>query len=115
MSDFISDYEMKKQTIRARGGASSQVRKQTQDFEDLPYDDIEKPRQIGVSEVLNVGTKVVIGTGVGLLAGVATIAIVASAGELILAGAVTKVAGVVGGALGLSMGLGSLKKKNSCS
>lgn len=112
MSEFSTDYESRKKEIRERKykltKASSYM---NQDL--VPMDELETPRQIGVTDVLSVGSKVVIGTGVGLLAGVATIAIVASAGELILAGAVTKVAGVVGGAMGLSLGIGSLKKKKN--
>ncbi|GFK92300.1 magnetosome protein Mad8 [Fundidesulfovibrio magnetotacticus] len=111
MNDFTSDYEARKNEIRLRNGSASFKRAKRCDDDLIPLDDLEKPRQVGVMDVLNLGSKVVIGTGVGLLAGVATIAIVASAGELILAGAVTKVAGVVGGAMGLSLGLGSMKKK----
>ena len=56
-------------------------------------------------DVVQVGSKVVIGAGVGLLAGVATVTMAASAAGVAVAGAVTKVAGVVGAAAGLSMGL----------
>ena len=51
------------------------------------------------------------------MAGVATIAVAASAAEVIIAGVITKVAGVIGGAVGLSVGVNKFlkvkKKRNS--
>nr|AGG16212.1 magnetosome protein Mad8 [bacterium FH-1] len=105
MIENAQSYESRVAAIRSQKGRVAKP-----DAEYLE-DALEAPRQVGVSDVLSVGTKVVIGGGVGLLAGIATIAVVASAGELILAGVVTKIAGVVGGALGLTMGLGDIKKK----
>jgi uncharacterized membrane protein len=58
-----------------------------------------------------VGSKVVIGAGLGLLAGVATIAVMASLAEIIVAGVVTKIAGVVGGGAGLTVGLRQLRAR----
>jgi len=111
MAEELLDYETRKEAIRRSRPAVSQPK----ELEHYAEDPIERPRQVGAMDVVGVGTKVVIGTGVGLLAGMATIAVVASAGELILAGVVTKIAGVVGGALGLSLGLGKLKKKKTAS
>lgn len=103
-------YESRIEAIRARKGAKATCEPEI-DASNYAEDALERPRQVGVTDVLSLGGKVVIGGGVGLLAGIATIAVVASAGELILAGVVTKIAGVVGGALGLTFGLGDLKKK----
>lgn len=72
---------------------------------------VEKRPKAGVSDYLQVGSKVVIGGGLGLLGGVAAIAVAASVGEVIVAGVVTKIAGVVGGAIGLSLGVHSYTKK----
>jgi len=68
---------------------------------------------VGFSDVMQIGSKVLIGGGIGLLAGVATIAVAASAAEVVLVGAITKVAGVVGGAAGLNWGVNKYKKKNN--
>lgn len=73
------------------------------------FQDDHKP--VEFSDVVQVATKVVIGGGIGLLAGVAAIAVAASAVEIIVAGAVVKVAGVVGGAVGLSLGMNKFKKR----
>lgn len=73
------------------------------------FQDDHKP--VEFSDVVQVATKVVIGGGIGLLAGVAAIAVAASAVEIIVAGAVVKVAGVVGGAMGLSIGMNKFKKR----
>ncbi len=62
---------------------------------------------------MQVGSKVLIGGGVGLLGGIATLALAASAAEIVVTGVVTKIAGVVGGAAGLSMGISSYNKKKS--
>ena len=61
------------------------------------------------SDAVQVGSKIIIGGGLGLLAGVAAIAVAASAAEVVLAGVITKVTGVVGGALGMSLGLKKYK------
>ena len=109
MVDEHFDYERRKEAIRARKARTNR----NLDLSDYAEDCIERPRQVGVTDVLSVGSKVVIGGGVGLLAGIATIAVVASAGELILAGVVTKIAGVVGSAIGLTLGLGQVKKRSN--
>lgn len=104
MVEELMDYETRKEAIRLRKAANRR-----QDV--LAYEDVyDVPRSVGVSDVLSVGSKVLIGGGVGLLAGIAAIVVTASAAEIILAGVVTKIAGVVGGALGLTLGLGSVKK-----
>ncbi len=106
MAEQLSSYEQRKTEILSRSKASDDLC----DMETYAEDRLEGTRQVGIADVLNVGSKVVIGGGVGLLAGIATIAVVASAGELILAGVVTKIAGVLGGALGLTMGIDGLRK-----
>ncbi len=68
---------------------------------------------VQVSDVMQVGSKVLIGGGLGLLGGIAAIAVAASAGEIIIAGVVTKIAGVVGGAAGLSLGVHSYTKQKA--
>jgi hypothetical protein len=104
MVEELMDYETRKEAIRLRKAANRR-----QDV--LAYEDVyDVPRSVGVSDVLSVGSKVLIGGGVGLLAGIAAIVVTASAAEIILAGVVTKIAGVVGGALGLTLGLSSVKK-----
>jgi len=107
MVDEVRDYEERKQAIRQR---KSSVAPQY-DYVEYAEDAIETPRNVDAVDVLSVGSKIIIGGGVGLLAGVATIAVVASAAEIIVAGVVTKIAGVVGGAMGLTWGLGAVKKK----
>ena len=67
--------------------------------------------RVGLSDILQVGSKVVIGGGLGLLGGIAVVAVAAGAGELVIAGAATKIAGAVGGALGLSKGIDELELK----
>jgi hypothetical protein len=102
-------YEAAKAAIYRK--KSTNRRKQTplDDFDDdLGADN---PRRVTLTDVIQVGNRVVIGSGVGLLAGVATIAVAASAAEVVVAGVVTKIAGVVGGAMGLSMGLSKYSKK----
>jgi len=107
MVEEMVDYEQRKQAIRQKKvSVASQY-----DYVDYADDSIEAPRNVDAVDVLSVGSKIVIGGGVGLLAGVAAIAVVASAAEIILAGVVTKIAGIVGGALGLTWGLGAVKKK----
>jgi uncharacterized membrane protein len=94
------------------------MRKAKKHFHDLDMDvdmdfmEVVPPaRPVTMSDVAQVGSKVVIGAGLGLLAGVATIALMASMAEIIIAGVVTKIAGVVGGGAGLSLGLHQLKSK----
>ena len=67
--------------------------------------------RIGLGDILQVGSKVVIGGGLGLLGGIAAVAVAAGAGELVIAGGAAKIAGAVGGALGLSRGIDDLKAK----
>jgi len=61
-------------------------------------------------DIVSIGNNVIIGGGVGLLAGMAAIAVVACAGEVILAGAVTQIAGILGGVLGFSRGVAKVQK-----
>ncbi len=108
INDQLKDYEEAKKAVYLKN--SRKTRKlNSDDFDgDLPD---YGTGWTGVSDVIQVGSKVVIGGGLGLLAGVATIAVAASAAEVVIAGAITKVAGVVGGAVGLSLGLNNARKK----
>lgn len=109
MQEQLSDYEHKKHTIRSKSAAQRSFRTDADEFDPDLFD---SPRQdVRLSDVLQVGSKVLIGGGLGLLAGVASIAVAASAAEVVLAGAVTKVAGAIGGATGLSMGIKKYRKK----
>jgi hypothetical protein len=114
MDDRLAAYEEGKKAIRMRKAK----KKRTFDSDDLDMDMdmalmevVPATRPVTVSDVAQVGSKVVVGAGLGLLAGVATIALMASMAEIILAGVVTKIAGVVGGGAGLSMGLRQLKSR----
>ena len=107
----MEDYEASKKTVLLKK-ARKPSRPRHDDFEgidDLPMDG--NGRGVAVSDVLQVGTKVIIGGGVGLLAGVTVIALAASAAEVVVAGVITKIAGLVGGALGLNLGLSKYKKE----
>ncbi|MEI6126271.1 MAG: hypothetical protein WCQ99_06910 [Pseudomonadota bacterium] len=109
--DFMEDYEESKKTVLLK-----KTRKPSRPRHD-DFDDFDDPRldrygrKVAVSDVLQVGTKIVIGGGVGLLAGVTVIALAASAAEVVVAGVVTKIAGLVGGAMGLNLGLSKFKKE----
>ncbi|MFH1491276.1 MAG: hypothetical protein ABII06_20400 [Pseudomonadota bacterium] len=109
MEEQLIDYEQKKRAIRFKGATRKSFRA---DLDELDADLLDSPgHDVRLSDVVQVGSKVLIGGGIGLLTGVATIALVASAAEIVIAGAITKVAGVVGGALGLSMGIKKYIKK----
>jgi hypothetical protein len=104
MTETQMDYEKAKEAVRMKNamGRNTPAMDNGREF-------LEK-EPTNASDVLQVGTKVLIGGGVGLLAGVAVIAVAASAAEVVVAGVVTKIAGVVGGACGLSWGLGKYQK-----
>ncbi len=104
MQDQVTAYERAKRAIRTSRESQASIDADPDLFE---YSD----RQFGLSDVAQVGSKVLIGGGLGLLAGVATIVVAASAAEVVLAGVVTKIAGVVGGAAGLSFGVRKYKSK----
>ena len=106
MKERLEAYEKAKGSIRTRRARETRLNADLDLFD-------SSGREVGLSDVAQVGAKVLIGGGLGLLAGVATIAVAASAAEVVLAGAITKVAGVVGGATGLSLGIKKLKKKRS--
>ncbi|HIJ20413.1 MAG TPA: hypothetical protein HPP58_05140 [Deltaproteobacteria bacterium] len=109
MEEEWVDYEQRKAAVRAKAAAR---RKWKRDLEEFHSGDLEvSARQVTLSDVAQVGSKVVIGGGVGLLAGVAGIAVAAGAAEVVVAGVVTKIAGVVGGTVGLSLGLSKYKRK----
>ncbi|MBF0550616.1 MAG: hypothetical protein HQK60_08775 [Deltaproteobacteria bacterium] len=109
MEEQLETYEEAKKSIRSKKGKRKVANKDADDF-DLDLFDEVRPK-VGMSDYVDVGSKLLIGGGLGLLAGVASIAVVASAAEIVLAGAVTKIAGVVGGAIGLSWGVKKIQKK----
>ena len=105
MENVQMDYEQRKRGVRFRAETEREM-------DEFDPDLLEKfDREVKLSDVAQVGSKILIGGGLGLLAGVATIAIVASAAEVVVAGVITKIAGVVGGAVGLSMGVKKFRKK----
>ena len=107
MEDQIKDYEEEKRSIRSRTAG----KRKNYDLNELDDAQLEKyGSKVDLSDVVQVGSKIIIGGGVGLLAGVVTIAVAASAAEVVIAGVITKVTGVIGGALGLSMGLNKYQK-----
>jgi hypothetical protein len=107
MEKQIKDYEEVKRSIRSRTAGD----KKNYDLDELDDAQLEKyGSKADFSDVVQVGSKIIIGGGVGLLAGVVTIAVAASAAEVVIAGVITKVTGVIGGALGLSMGLNKYQK-----
>jgi hypothetical protein len=109
MHTRLEDYEREKRAIRHK---STRAGDRQQEFDDFDLDLMESAqRKIGAGDLVQVGTRVIIGAGVGLLAGVATIAVVASAAEVVVGGVITKIAGVVGGAAGLSLGLRRIDSK----
>lgn len=109
MEDQVTAYERAKRAIRTRRAHKAQIDADMDEFDSELFE--SSGRELGLSDFAQVGTKVLIGGGIGLLAGVATIAVAASAAEVVLAGAITKVAGVVGGATGLSLGIRKLQAK----
>ncbi|NVM22898.1 MAG: hypothetical protein HWN68_14085 [Desulfobacterales bacterium] len=111
MEAQIGSYEEAKRAIRTKRASERRIDADLDDIDPNLFDGSR--RQVELSDIAQVGAKVLIGGGLGLLAGVATIAVAAGAAEVVLAGAVTKVAGVVGGATGLSLGIRKIKKKKS--
>lgn len=109
MEDQMIAYEQKKRTVRSKRARDRSIRAELDEFDP---DLLDSPGQeVRLSDVTQVGSKILIGGGLGLLAGVAGIAVVASAAEVVLAGVVTKIVGVIGCAVGLSMGVRSFKAK----
>jgi len=108
MEDQMIAYEQKKRTVRFKRARDRSIN----ELDEFDPDLMEGPDQeVRLSDVAQVGSKILIGGGVGLLAGVAGIAVAASAAEVVLAGVVTKIAGVIGCALGLSLGVRKFKAK----
>ncbi len=108
MEDQMIAYEQKKRTVRLKRARDRSIN----ELDEFDPDLLEGPgQQVRLSDVTQVGSKVLIGGGLGLLAGVAGIAVAATAAEVVLAGVVTKIAGVIGCALGLSMGVRKFKAK----
>jgi hypothetical protein len=90
MEDQIKDYEEEKRSIRSRTAG----KRKNYDLNELDDAQLEKyGSKVDLSDVVQVGSKIIIGGGVGLLAGV-----------------LTKVTGAIGGALGLTMGLNKYQK-----
>ncbi|MBF0120642.1 MAG: hypothetical protein HQK79_17580 [Desulfobacterales bacterium] len=94
MLDQMEAYEEKKQLIYL---------KKAQEKNDK--------QKIVLHDVVQIGSKVIIGGGIGLLAGIAAITVTASAAEVVIAGVVTKIAGAVGSAVGLSLGVKQMRKR----
>ena len=112
MEDQQTSYEERKRAIQFKKARQSTIVDNGDDFDPDLYEKPEK--EVRISDVAQVGSKILIGGGLGLLAGVGTIAVAASAAEVVVAGVVTKIAGIIGGAVGLSMGVNKfLKKKRS--
>ncbi|MBF0241701.1 MAG: hypothetical protein HQK64_04395 [Desulfamplus sp.] len=114
MADNFKSYEDRKKEIYSKKEYFKSMRPKGFSYDDYEYDDsnsIWEDKRVGFTDVMQVGSKVLIGGGIGLLGGVAAIAVAASAAEVVITGAITKIAGVVGGAAGLSWGLHSVKKK----
>jgi hypothetical protein len=108
MEPDLKSYEGAKQSIRE---TKAEERSNLSRPGDMGIEPTNGSKSIELSDVAQVGGKVLIGGGIGLLAGVAAIGVAASAAEIIVAGVVTKIAGVVGGAMGLSLGMNKYKKK----
>jgi uncharacterized membrane protein len=106
MADESQDYESKKAALREKNGIGTSCT----DNDRKPAGQSERYRPVNALDIVSVGNKVLIGGGVGLLLGMAAIAVVACAGEVILAGAVTQITGVLGGVLGLSRGVAKVQK-----
>lgn len=109
MVEQVSAYDQAKRAIRAKRAEQTRIDVDMDAFDADLYENAGKG--VTLSDFTQVGAKVLIGGGLGLLAGVATIAVAASAAEVVLAGAITKVAGVVGGATGLSLGIRKIQAK----
>ena len=108
MEDQMIAYEQKKRTVRFKRARDRSIN----ELDEFDLDLDESPGQeVRLSDVAQVGSKILIGGGLGLLAGVAGIALAASAAEVVLAGVVTKITGVIGCALGLSLGVKKFKAK----
>lgn len=104
-------YDQKKEALQFKRERQERIEAQ---LDEIDPDLFKSPKQdVRLSDVVQVGSKVLIGGGIGVLAGVAGIAIAASAAEVIVAGVVTKIAGVVGGALGLSFGVKKFIRKRA--
>ena len=107
MEEQMKGYEEAKHSARSKKTEN----KRKYDLDELGDGKLDSyGNSVEFSDVVQVGSKIIIGGGIGLLAGVATIAVAASAAEVVLAGVLTKVTGVVGGAMGLSLGLNKYKK-----
>lgn len=107
MEDQIKDYEEEKRSIRSKTAGQ----RKNYDLDEFDDAQLERyGRNVELSDVVQVGSRIIIGGGVGLLVGVATIALSASLAEVVIAGVIAKVTGVIGGALGLTMGLNKYQK-----
>jgi len=114
--ETINTYEETKKAIRDKNMSPKDKRQSRYNLDEFNTSSSQpmqpRPkRAVSIADVTHVGTRVVIGGGLGLLAGVGAIAVAASAGEIIIGGVVTKISGIVGGTLGLSMGINQVQKK----
>lgn len=108
MEPDLKSYEEAKQSISE---TKVETRSNLSRLGDMGIEPTNGSKSIELSDVAQVGGKILIGGGLGLLAGVAAIGVAAGAAEIIVAGVVTKIAGVVGGAMGLSLGMNKYQKK----
>ncbi|MBF0468662.1 MAG: hypothetical protein HQK61_07230 [Desulfamplus sp.] len=114
MVESFSSYEDRKKDIYSKREYLKKTRSSDISYDQYDYgESVWDEKKVGFTDVMQVGSKVLIGGGIGLLGGVAVIAVAASAAEVVVAGVVTKIAGVVGGAAGLSWGLNRIKKKKN--
>lgn len=70
----------------------------------------ESSTRIDARDLLEIGSRMAIGGGLGFLSGIAAVAVAIHAAEIVVTGTVAKVAGLVGGAMGLSSGLKRMDK-----
>ena len=110
MEPALKSYEEAKQSIRE---TKAEERSKLNRAGDMGIEPTNGSKSIELSDVAQVSGKILIGGGIGLLAGVAAIGVAAGAAEIVVAGVVTKIAGVVGGAMGLSLGMNKYKKKRN--
>jgi hypothetical protein len=111
MEDQMVAYEQRKRAIRFKTARRRDIRAEVDEFDDDLFD--SPGREVRLSDVAQVGSKILIGGGLGVLAGVAGIAVAASVAEVVIAGVITKVSGVIGCAVGLSLGVNKFKARRN--
>lgn len=79
-----TSYEEKRNAVRMTMARHREMQADPDEFDYEPYDGSNG--RMRISDMAQMGSKILIGGGVGVLAGVATIAVAASAAEVIIAG-----------------------------